>query len=72
MSKTNKEEQNWLDNNPFFTSKKSYDEFVAAMSVAAEEGNLPICLKHEEPESLSMQDIKRFSQRFKQDMKVAQ
>ncbi len=64
---SNNEEQNWLDNNPFFSSKDGYEGFVAAMSTAAEKGNLPICLKHEDPESLSMLDIKQFSQRFKRD-----
>ena len=62
-----KKDQNWFDNNPFFTLKKDYDEFTSAMMTAAENGGLPIALQHEEPETITISDIKQFLQRFKRD-----
>ena len=59
--------KNWYDNNPFFENKHGYDEFVKAMMMAADCGNLPLALQHEEPEALTMDDIKSFSRQFKQD-----
>ncbi len=64
---TNKTKQNWFDHNPFFTNKDGYENFVSAMMEAAEEGNLPIALQHQEPEILTLEDIKLFTQRFKRD-----
>ena len=44
---------NWYDGSPFFFNKEGYENFITGMKAAAEEGHLPICLKHEEPEDLS-------------------
>ena len=57
----------WFDSNPFFSNKDGYDEFISAMTAAAQENNLPICLQHNDPERLAMKDIKQFSQVFMQD-----
>ena len=57
----------WFVNNPFFANKDGYDEFVSAMTTAAQEDNLPICLQHHDPEELTMKDIRLFSQVFMQD-----
>ena len=59
--------QNWYANNPFFENKLGYDEFTEKMMMAADYGDFPITLEVKEPESLSMNDIKLFSQHFKQD-----
>lgn len=67
MRKTNTTRKNWFTNNPFFENKDAYDRFIAAMLTAAEEEELPKCYEHENPEKLAAQDIKRFSQKFKQD-----
>ena len=67
MKKTNSTRTNWFNKNPFFNCKEAYDNFVDAMMTAADEEHLPICLQHEEPETLTMSDMKQFSQRFKQD-----
>ncbi len=67
MSNKSKSRQNWYDSNPFFFNKEGYENFITGMKAAAEEGHLPVCLKHEEPECLTMDDIKQFSQQFMQD-----
>ncbi len=67
MTKTETTRQYWFIDNPFFVDKKAYEGFTEYMLTAADEGELPVCLEHDEPENLTMQDIKRFSQRFKQD-----
>ena len=67
MKKTNTTKPNWFTDNPFFVDKEAYDRFANTMMELASEGDLPCSLEHEEPESLTMQDIKKFSQRFKQD-----
>ncbi len=67
MEKTKKTTSNWRNHNSFFGSKDDYDRFVKAMRIAAEEGNLSVCLEHEKPESLTTNDIKQFSRQFKHD-----
>lgn len=67
MTKTKTTRKNWFTDNPFFTDKEAYNGFTEYMLAVAEEGELPVCVEHDEPENLTMQDIKRFSQRFKQD-----
>ena len=52
---------------PFFETKDEYDAFVETMKTAAEEGKLPIAFQHSEPDMLSVQDIKQFSQKFMKD-----
>ena len=64
---TPKSELKWLDNNPFFSIKDEYDEFINAMITAAREKQLPICLEHDDPEGLTFEDIKQFFQMFLQD-----
>lgn len=64
---SNKNKQNWFDNNPFFDNKEGYENFAKAMIAAAEEGHIPIILKHEKPEPMTSTDIKLFAQRFKRD-----
>ena len=64
---TKQDSQNWFDNNPFFHSKEDYDAFVEAMIAAAAEENLPIALQHDEPETITTDDIRTLSHRFKQD-----
>ena len=67
MTKTKAAKHNWFTDNPFFANKDAYDGFAEAMLYAADEGELPLCLEHKDPENLTTEDIKRFSQRFKQD-----
>lgn len=55
---------NWYNTNPFFDTKAAYDSFVAAMKAAAE---YPIALEYEQPDTLTANDIKLFSQRFMRD-----
>ena len=55
------------DDNPFFTSKFGYDEFVETMMMAADNDDLPISFQVKQPETLTMDDFRSFSQRFKQD-----
>lgn len=57
----------WFDNNPFFPNKDGYDEFVKAMKKAARQNNLPICLGHDDPECLTVNDIKQLSLAFRRD-----
>ncbi len=64
---TPKTKLKWFDNNPFFFNKEGYDAFVDAMITAAREKQLPICLKHDDPEVLTIGDIKQFSQVFMKD-----
>ena len=59
--------RNWFTDNPFFVNKDAYDGFVEAMLDAADEGELPKCFEHGEPENLTAQDFKWFSQKFKHD-----
>ena len=51
----------------FFDTAKDYDFFVEKMEEAAEENDLPLCLEHNSPMELTMNDIKEFSQTFKKD-----
>ncbi len=67
MKKNNMTRQNWFTDNPFFVDKNAYDMFAEYMLSAADEGELPKCFDHQRPGKLTMQDIKRFSQKFKQD-----
>lgn len=68
MEKTkNHNRKNKHDDNQFFESKLGYDEFVETMMMAADEGDLPKVFEHKEPEQLTMNGIKRFSQKFKRD-----
>ena len=64
---SNKNKQNWFDNNPFFDNKEGYENFAKVMITAAKEGHIPIILKHEKPEPMTSTDIKLFAQRFKRD-----
>ena len=59
--------KNWYDNNPFFENQLGYDEFVEAMMMAADSGDLPKVFEHKEPEALTIDGIKRFSLKFKRD-----
>ena len=59
--------KNKYDCTPFFTSKFGYDEFVETMMMAADNDDLPISFQVKQPETLTMDDFRRFSQRFKQD-----
>lgn len=54
-------------NNQFFESELGYEEFVEAMMAAADAGELPKVLEHKEPEALTIDGIKQFSRKFKQD-----
>ena len=67
MTKINVKKKNWLDTNPFFGCKEGYEIFVESMMTEADAGNLPLTIECRDPESLTMQDIQEFSQRFKED-----
>ena len=64
--KTTENEIKWFDNNPFFPKKDGYDEFVKAMTQAARQNKLPLCLEHSSPEDLTINDIKQLSLAFRQ------
>lgn len=53
--------------NPLMPNKKDYIEFVKAMKIAANEGNLPIRCEHQEPMYITMENIKEFQKVFKED-----
>lgn len=59
--------KDWYTDNPFFTGKDSYDQFAMEMLAAADKGDLPNCFEYQEPENLTAQDFRLFSQRFHQD-----
>ena len=59
--------KNWRNNNQFFESRLGYDEFVEAMMMAADADNLPMTFQVERPEAFTLNDIKLFSQMFKDD-----
>ena len=59
--------KDWYTDNPCFTGKDSYDQFAMEMLAAADKGDLPNCFEYQEPENLSAQDFRLFSQRFHQD-----
>ena len=67
MPKIEKTRKNRYAANPFFETKDAYDNFAEAMLYAADDGELPMCLEHNNLENLTMQDIKQFSNQFKQD-----
>ena len=50
----NYKRKNWIDNNQFFENELGYDEFVEAMMMAADEGDLPKVLEHKQPEILTI------------------
>ena len=58
---------NWFKNNPFFNNYDEYNEFANEMKAAAQDGMLPICLKHEDPYDLTMNDFKNLSYVFEKD-----
>ena len=68
MEKTkNHNRKNRHDDNQFFENQLGYDEFVETMMMTADEGDLPKVFEHKEPEQLTMNGIKHFSQKFKRD-----
>ena len=67
MKDTKENRQNWFDNNPFFNTEKDFEKFEASMLAAEANGNLPIAFQYEQPEELTVNDIKLFSERFKED-----
>lgn len=67
MLKNNTNRSYWSDSNPFFDCKNDYDEFVGTMMAAAENGDLPVALEHGHPDTITMNDVKRFSLQFKRD-----
>ncbi len=67
MTKQNTTKRNWDTDNPFFSCKEAYDEFVETMILAADYESLPMSYQVEQPETLTMNDIRQFSKRFKQD-----
>ena len=65
--KNTKNKLKWFDNNPFFLNKDEYGEFVEKTTEAARQNNLPICFGHNDPESLTPNDIKQLSLAFRRD-----
>ena len=63
--------ENWYAANPFFGNKDAYDSFAEEMLQSADEGELPMCFEHSEPETLTIQDIMTFSRMFQQDTGLA-
>ncbi len=54
-------------NNPFFSDEESYHQFVLYALEEDENNNLPIAFECRSPMNITMNDIKTFSIRFKDD-----
>ena len=67
VRKTNIARKDWYSDNPFFIDKDAYDRFAKEMLASADDGDLPNCFEHQEPENLTVQDFMLFAQRFQQD-----
>ena len=64
---TNNSKSDCYWDNSFFESKEEYDGFIAVMTNAAKDGQLPICLEYHDPGDITLSDIRELSIRFRKD-----